>query len=178
MADRREAGDVVSTNDANQIPRRKPRWWRRTWFKVVVVLVIVCVGAVVFVAEYTIRHAEPILRARVIETLSAHFHAPVELDDLHLSLIKAVEWAATGVEVEGSGLRIPYVGDTSQLQTDHNAPMISVQHFRFHTRIRGLMHQPTRILEVDVDGLELHIPPGEMRRQILTPGDKKHQPKI
>ena len=64
---------------------------------------------------------------------------------LDISLIKAVELAATGVEVEGSGLRIPYVGDTDQLQTDHNAPMISVKHFAFHTRVRGLMHQPTRI---------------------------------
>jgi hypothetical protein len=175
VADRREAEEIESANDT---PRRKPRWWRRTWFKVVVVVVIVCVGAVVFAAEYAIRHAEPILRARVVETLSAHFHAPVELDHLDLSLIKAVELVATGVEVEGRGLRIPYVGDTSQLQTDHNAPMVYVRHFAFRTRVRALMHQPTRIAEVDVEGMELHIPPGEMRKQILGPKDKQHQPKI
>lgn len=178
MADRREAEGVVSTNDANQIPRLRPRWWRRTWFKVVVMLVIVCVGALLFVAEYTIRHAEPILRARVVETLSAHFHAPVQLDHLDISFIKAVELAATGVDVEGTGLRIPYVAETDQLHTDRNAPMIYVKRFTFHTRVRGLMHQPTRIAAVDVEGMELHIPPGAMRKQILGPKDKKHQPKI
>ncbi len=141
-------------------------------------LALVCVGALLFAAQYAIRHAEPIIRARVIDTLSAHFHAPVQLDHLDISLIKGVEIGATGVEVEGRGLRIPYIGDTAQLQTDHNAPMVSVDHFAFRTRLRGLVHQPTRILEVDVDGMELHIPPAEMRKQILEPKDKRHQPKI
>ena len=142
------------------------------------VLVIVCVGSLLIAAEYAIHHAEPIIRARVIDTLSAHFHAPVQLDHLDISLIKGVEIGATGVEVEGRGLRIPYIGDTDQLQTDRNAPMVSVDHFAFHTRLRGLVHQPTRILEVDVDGMELHIPPAEMRKQILGPKDQRHQPKI
>jgi hypothetical protein len=113
-----------------------------------------------------------------METLSAHFHAPVQLDHLDISLVKAVELAATGVEVEGSGLRIPYAGNTDQLQTDNNAPMVYVKHFAFYTRVRGLMHQPTRVAEVDVDGMELHIPPGEMRKQMLGPKDQRHQPKI
>ena len=175
MADRKQKEQIVSANDT---PRAKPRWWRRTWFKIVVVVAIVCVGALVFAAEYMIRHAEPILRARVVETLSAHFHAPVQLDHLDISLVKAVELAATGVEVEGSGLRIPYLGNTDQLRTDNNAPMIYVKHFAFYTRARGLMHQPTRIAEVDVDGMELHIPPAEMRKQILGPKDQRRQPKI
>lgn len=175
MADRREGNPIVAAEDT---PRRKPRWWRRTWFKVVVIVVVVCVGVLAFVAEYVIRHAEPILRARVVETLSAHFHAPVQLDRLDISLVKAMELAGTGVDVEGSGLRIPYIGDTDQLHTDQNAPMVYVKHFRFHTRARGLVHQPTRIAEVDVDGMELHIPPAEMRKQILGPKDEHHPPKI
>ena len=175
MADAKENEQVVSANDP---PRRKPRWWRRRWFKVVVVVAIVCVGTLVFVAEYVIRHAEPILRARVVETLSAHFHAPVQLDSLNISLIKAVELAATGIEVEGRGLRIPYIGNSDQMQTDKNAPMVYVKRFAFRTRARGLMHQPTRIAEVDVDGMELHVPPAELRRQILAPRDERHPPKI
>ena len=174
MADRKEES-VVSANDT---PRPKPRWWRRTWFKVVVVLAIVCVGALVFAAEYMIRHAEPMIRARVVDTLSARFHAPVELDHLGISLIKGVEIGATGVDVEGSGLRVRYVADPSQPQTPDGAPMVSVQHFEFHTRLRGLLHQPTKIVEVDVQGMVLHIPPKETRGQILAPRDKRHQPKI
>ena len=175
VADAKENEQVVSANDR---PRRKPRWWRRTWFKVIVVVAIVCVGTLVFVAEYVIHHAEPILRARVVETLSAHFDAPVQLDHLNISLVKAVELAATGVEVEGRGLRIPYIGESDQLRTDHNAPMIYVKRFAFRTRVRGLMHRPTRIAEVDVDGMELHVPPAELRRQILGPRDERHPPKI
>jgi hypothetical protein len=175
VAGYRKGNPIASANDT---PRRKPRWWRRTWFKVVVVVAIVCVGAFLFAAEYMIHHAEPILRARVVETLSAHFHAPVQLDRLDISLIKAVELAATGLEVEGSGLRIPYIGDTDQQQTDQNAPMVYVKHFAFRTRVKGLMHQPTRIAEVDVDGMELHIPPGQMRKQILGPRDQRHGPKV
>ena len=71
MADRIEGEDVVSANDASRISRPKPRWWRRTWFKVVVVLAIVCVGALVFAAEYMIRHAEPMIRARVVERFAS-----------------------------------------------------------------------------------------------------------
>ncbi len=178
MADRRDGDAVVSANDGNQAPRRKPRWWRRTWLKVVVVVAVVCLGVLVFAAEYMIHHAEPILRARVEETLSAHFHAPVQLDHLDISLIKAAELAATGIEVQGSGLRIPYVGDTDQLQTDQNAPMVYVKHFAFRTRVRGLMLQPTRIAEVDVDGMELHIPPGQMRKEMLGSKTGRHGPKV
>ena len=175
MADRQEREPVVSANDA---PRPKPRWWRRTWFKVVVVVAIACAGALVFVAEYMIRHAEPMIRARVVDTLSARFHSPVELDHLGISLIKGVEIGATGAAVEGDGLRIRYIAGPSQPQNDSNAPMLTVKHFEFHTRLRGLLHSPTRLLEVDVQGMELHIPPQEMRGQILGPKDKAHQPKI
>jgi len=175
VADRSEEQVVVSASDA---PRRKPRWWRRTWFKVVVVVAIVCVGVLVFAAEYVIHHAEPILRARVVETLSAHFHAPVELDALHLSLIKAVELAATGIEVEGSGLQIPYLAESDQPHTDRNAPMLYVKHFSFRTRVQGLMHQPTRIAEVDVEGMELHVPPAELRKEMFGPTTGRHAPKI
>ena len=178
VADRREGENVVPANDANKIPRPKPRWWKRTWFKVVVVLAIVCLGAMVFVAEYMIRHAEPLIRARVVDTLSARFHSPVELDHLGISLIKGVKIGSTGVEVEGDGLRIRYIAGPNQPQNDSNAPMLSVQHFAFHTRLRALLRKPTRIVEVSVQGMELHIPPKEMRQQILGPKDKRHQPMI
>ena len=55
--------------------------------------------------------------------------------------------------------------------------MLSVKHFAFHTRLRGLMRSPTRILEVEVQGMELHIPPSSARAAMLSSGGK-HQPKI
>ncbi|HEV2578490.1 MAG TPA: hypothetical protein VGU25_14900 [Acidobacteriaceae bacterium] len=163
---------------ANPPPRRRRHWWQRAWFKVLVILVVIGLGVLIASMEYAIHHAEPIIRARVIDTLSAHFHAPVELDHLDISLIKGVELSATGVEVEGRGLRIPYIADPDQPHTDRNAPMISVERFAFTTRIRGLMHQPTSIAEVDVDGMELHVPPTGQRSNIFGRRDTKHPPKI
>jgi hypothetical protein len=140
-------------------------------------VVIVCVAGLVIAAEYMIHNAEPILRARVVDTLSAHFHSPVELDHLGISLIKGVRIGSTGVEVEGDGLRIRYIAGANQPENDSNVPMLSVRHFAFHSRLRGLLHQPTRIFEVDVDGMELHIPPASARAAI-SPSGGKHQPKI
>lgn len=172
------AGEARERGTATQPPRRKRRWWQRAWFKVLVIVVIVCLGVLIFSAEYAIRHAEPILRARVIYTLSAHFHAPVELDHLDISLIKGVALSATGVEVEGRGLRIPYIADPEQPHTDRNAPMLSVDHFTFTTRVRGLLHQPTRVAKVDVDGMELHVPPKGERSDIFGRPGTRHPPKI
>jgi len=165
---------LATTGDA---PRRR-RWWQRTWFKVVVCVAIVCVAGLVIAAEYLIHNAEPILRGRVVDTLSAHFHSPVELDHLGISLIKGVRIGSTGVEVEGDGLRIRYLAGADQPQTDSNAPMLSVRHFAFHTRLRGLLRQPTRIFEVDVDGMDLHIPPASARGAMFGSKGGKHQPKI
>lgn len=159
-----------------QRPRR--RWWRRTWFRVLVVVVVVWMAAVIVVTEYVIHHAEPMLRARVVDTLSARFHAPVQLDELHISLIKGVQLAATGVKVEGSGLRIPYIGNGDQRLPDHDAPLISIQHFAFHTRIRGLLRQPTRILEVDVDGMQLRVPRSRAHSVMEGSTEPRHPPKI
>ena len=49
------------------------------------------------VGEVVLRRAAPILKGRVIETLSTRFNSRVELDDLDVSLIK-------GLAVSGKGL--------------------------------------------------------------------------
>jgi hypothetical protein len=153
------------------LPRPHPRWWRRRWFKIVVSLAIVGCIAFVVAAEYVIHNAEPILRKRVVETLSAHFHSPVELDHLDISLVK-------GIEVEGDGLRVQYLAGANQSDNTSNPPMLSVDHFAFRTRLRGLLHQPTRIAAVDVHGMELHIPPAGDRGHMFGSHDKNHQHRI
>lgn len=149
------------------------RWWQRTWFKVTIIVAIICIAVLVVAVEYVIHNAEPILRGRVVDTLSARFHSPVELDYLDISLVK-------GIEVQGRGLRIRYLAGIDHQDSTNQAgstPMLSVNRFAFHTRLRGLLHQPTRIAEVDVSGMELHIPPSSQRGHLLRPKGK-HQPKI
>jgi hypothetical protein len=169
------ARDQPATNQP-QRPRR--RWWQRTWFRVLVVLVVVGITAFLIVAEYMIRHAEPMIRARVVDTLSAHFHSPVELDHLGISLVKGVQIAATGVKVEGDGLRIRYLAGSGLPQTDSGAPMLSVKHFEFQTRLRTLLRRPTRIFVVRVEGMELHIPPSSARATMLGSQKRPRQPEI
>jgi hypothetical protein len=153
------------------LPRARRRWWQRLWFRVTLSIVLLACIGLFLAAEYVIRHAEPILRARVIGTLSARFHSPVELDSLHISLVK-------GIEVEGSGLRIRYLAGPGQPENDGGAPMLSVNHFGFHTFFRGLLRSPTRIAQVDVDGMVLHIPPSGERHDLLAEDHGRHQPKI
>ena len=75
-------------------PRRRSRRWR--W---IVGILVVFVAVAVVGVRMVIARAQPILRARVIETLSARFKSRVELGELHV-------WVADGVHVAGKGLRI------------------------------------------------------------------------
>ncbi len=175
VAQRAQEEQVVS---ANARERARRRWWQRAWFKVLVVLVVAGLAVLVIATEWAIHHAEPIIRARVVETLSARFHAPVQLDHLGISLVKGVALSGTGVAVEGDGLRIEYPPEADEPASDHGAPMVAVDHFSFTTRVKGLLHSPTRIAQVVVNGMELHIPPPERRRDMFGDRKGKHGPKI
>ena len=108
------------------------------------------------VAEVVLRHAGPILKGRVIETLSTRFDSKVELDTLHVSIFR-------GLEVSGEGLRIYPPDDVMAAGATH--PLIAVRHFSFHTGVLGLFIKPMHVAAVHVSGLSIHIPPREYRRQ-------------
>lgn len=138
------------------LKERSRSWWQRRWVQALLVLAIVGCAGLFLVGEYVLHHAEPILRKRILETLSARFNAPVDLDRLEISLLK-------GVQVDGYGLTIPFGAKVEE------APMTSlftVQHFRFRTSFRALFHQPMHVATVRVEGMELHIPPPSMRERM------------
>lgn len=116
----------------------------------VVLLLFVAVMAVL------IGRAGPILRGRVVETLSARFNSRVELDELQVHV-------ATGLGVEGRGLRIFPQDDV--VAAGATEPLIAVRHFSFRAGLLGLLIKPTRVRRVHVSGLAIHIPPKSMRRQ-------------
>ena len=108
--------------------------------------------------------AEPILRASVIETLSARFKSKVELDAFHVSLRK-------GLEVSGAGLRI--FGETDPNNHEPGfQPIISVPEFRFHMGIRDLFHSPIDVDTVFVKGMQLNLPPREQRGEMKNMAPK------
>jgi hypothetical protein len=145
-----------STTHGETEPHR-PHRTRNRWLAAMGIFLGVFLIAFVLTAEYIAHHIGPILRSSVVSTLSNRFHSPVELDSLEVSV-------ATGLKVEGRGLRIFYLAgpsqpDLKQKQGLAAPPMLSVNHFIFHTSLHSLLHLKADIARVDIDGMDLHIPP-------------------
>ncbi|WP_222597513.1 hypothetical protein [Edaphobacter albus] len=100
--------------------------------------------------------AEPILRGRIVETLSTRFDSRVEMEGFHVSVLK-------GLEVSGDGLRIYPPDDV--VAAGASAPLIALKHFAFRANVTGLFLKPMRIGTVQVQGMTISIPPKEMRQQ-------------
>jgi hypothetical protein len=116
--------------------------------------VLILLGACAAVLAIVIRRAGPILKGRITETLSARFQSRVQLGDLDV-------FALRGLEVSGGHLAIYAPGV--------NEPLISVDHFSFHSGILGLFERPMHVGTVQVSGLKINIPPKEVRHEL--PGD-------
>ena len=122
------------------------RWWRRRWFLLVSIgfVLLAIVGAVA--VEWALRQMQPLMRKKVVETLSARFNSPVELDRLSLSVDK-------DVIVTGGGLRILYLAGPTKPDVRPNAPpMLTVESFEFRTGWRELLRPTTRLVTVKVHG--------------------------
>jgi hypothetical protein len=108
-------------------------------------------------------NARPILRTRVIETLSARFKSKVELDAFHVSLAK-------GFQVSGKGLRLFGDGDPNNHEP--------VAEFRFRMGIKDFLRSPMRVKTVHVKGLRLNLPPREQRGRMKSMGPEGRKIKI
>jgi hypothetical protein len=141
--------NYVLHDKTSQSPKKRNGWRLFLWIVLVSLIVLLVVGVVM------LRRAAPILKGRVIETLSARFNSHVELDDLQVSLTK-------GLAVSGNGLRIFAPDDV--VAAGAKAPIIAVQRFDFHARLTGLFLKPTHVGSVHVQGLAINIPPKSMRQ--------------
>ena len=119
-------------------------------------IALAALAVLLVVGEIMLKRAEPILKGRVIETLSTRFNSHVDLDDLQVSLIK-------GLAVSGKGLRIFAPDDL--VAAGAKEPIIAVQQFNFHIGLVGLFLKPTHVRAVEVQGLAIHIPPKSVREQ-------------
>jgi AsmA-like C-terminal region len=123
------------------------------WISVTLLLLLV---ALAVVASVLLRHAEPYVRARIVDTLRDRFHARVELDSFHMSL-------AHGLQAEGHGLRIwppaQVEGVTVPATAASGDPLISLDEFHFHAPLHYQRGKPFHISQVELKGLEIHLPP-------------------
>jgi hypothetical protein len=131
--------------------------------KVLAILLLAALAFVIFLAILA-HHAGPLLRARVIETLSTRFHGHVELADLDVSVVQ-------GLEVSGKGLMI-YGQTDPNIHLPGVQPLIGVDEFRFRIGVMRLLHSPVHVGTVYIKGLQLNIPPKQDRQQLQQMGPK------
>lgn len=145
--------------------RQSRSGWR--WFGAFALLLLVMLT----IAGAFIRsHAEPILRARVIDTLKTRFQSEVELKGFHV-------WLEDGLQVSGEGLKIYGLTDPN-LHEPGIQPLIAIGEFRFQTGFLNLFRSPMHVKAVGLKGLVLNIPPAGDRRQMTAIGPKGGKMKI
>jgi hypothetical protein len=142
-----------------QIKTTRSALWK--WIGIVALVLLVGAGVA---GRLVIARAQPILRTRVIETLSNRFNSKVELTNLDVSVVN-------GIEVSGSGLKVFGTTDPNPYEPGVQA-LIGVQDFRFQTSLLNLFRSPMHVETVYVKGLELNIPPKDDRREMTTMGSK------
>ena len=155
----------MSDGQPNSHRRKKPvtRWHWIVGISLLFIVAISVVGILIF-------NARPILRTRVVETLSARFKSKVELEAFDVSLMK-------GFQVSGEGLRLFGDGDPNNHEPGIQ-PLIAVAEFRFRIEIRDFLRSPMRVKTVYVRGLRLNLPPREQRGQMTKLGPEGGKIKI
>ena len=140
---------VTASSTPKPFARRRPvlKWTAVT----LLVLFVLLVAAAAVLAH----RAEPMLRARIVDELEQHFHARVELDSFHVSLLG-------GLRAEGRGLRIwppAEVHGVTIPAVDGEKPLISLDDFRFRAPLHYAPDRPIRISVVQIHGLTVDLPP-------------------
>lgn len=114
--------------------------------------------------------AQPILRARVVETLSARFKSRVELAELRV-------WISNGLHAEGKGLEIYGATDPNPWSPGVQ-PLLSIEEFHFQTSLRNLFREPMKLDTIFVSGLTVNIPPKRDRQEMRALSRRSHKMKI
>jgi len=158
---------------------RRHRWL--AWVGGGIMLALIAIGVAISVV---LSRLEPILRAEIVAKLEERFHAHVELDSFHISLVK-------GLTAEGRGLRIwppsdhPTDEDLSPetpaktarvtvpradgaVATNSVVPLIRLAEFRFHAPLHYRPGLPIRISLVELKGLNVDVPPKTRLAHAMT----------
>jgi hypothetical protein len=132
------------------------------WIAVIFFLLL---AAGIVTVEILLHRAEPILRARVIDTLSTRFDSRVELEHFRVYFFN-------GFQVSGSGLKLY----PNNVDMDH--PLFAVDKFSFRIPWSGLLHSPTTVGRVNLEGMAIHLPPKDQRGNMPKLTGKKGSGKI
>jgi hypothetical protein len=136
----------------------------RTRARKILAIVLLAFLAFVIFLSILAHHAGPLLRSRVIETLSTRFQGRVDLADLKVSVYQ-------GLMVSGKGLMI-YGQTDPNIHLEGVQPLVGVDEFRFRVGVMSLLRSPMHVGTVYIKGLQLNIPPKEERQQLRAMGPK------
>jgi len=139
--------------------KRMASGWK--WVGLIAVIFLVSAGVA---ARLVMERAQPIVRARVIGTLSNRFGGKVELKSFQVSVVH-------GIQVSGNGLKIFGKTDPNPYEPGIQ-PLIAAEQFSFQSSLRSLFRSPMHVETVYVKGLELNIPPKDDRQQITSMGSR------
>jgi hypothetical protein len=155
------SGSEMNSGAGEKPPGRKRRGGRiLLWILGIVLLVLVGMGVA---AQIALDRAEPMLRARVLDTLATRYDSRIELDRFHVSVIR-------GFEAEGDGLRLYPNGFLTP------QPFIAIAKFTFRVSWLSLVKTPMHVGEVDVEGMTINIPPKDQRGQTATASSLSRAP--
>jgi hypothetical protein len=119
------------------------------------------------------RRFQPYLRQQAILYLRGRFESEVQLTSMHVSIPKLspLRWAITrgrGTQlwVDGAGLVLRHKGRTDI------PPMFSIRKFSFAVDVGTLFEKMKVVPVVEVEGLELNLPPKD-ERPVLASGNPK-----
>jgi len=145
---------MEAKREAGLTEDRQSFWRRHRWMKWVAVGLLAALTTAAVVTHVMLQRVEPYLRVRVVEGLEDRFHARVELDTFHVSLVNGL-WA------EGKGLRIwpPARVAGVTVPQGQGEPLIRLDEFRFHAPLELKPGKPIHVSLVELKGLSVHLPP-------------------
>jgi AsmA-like C-terminal region len=119
-----------------------------------VTFAIVAIVGVVLLSIAT--RLSPVIRDRVVAALNARFATQVELESLQVGVFPRPE-------LSGSGLSVRWEGRSDV------PPLVRLENISASAGLFGLLGDPVRLKTVELDRLEIYIPPGGVK---VTDGSK------
>src|SRR5688572_20203350 len=133
--------------------------WRKWWFWVLSLVVLVIVGLAI-AAPIMARRFEPYVREETAKYLRERFDADVEIGSLDASL--AFKSVTNVLLAGGKGALVRAKGE--KITVRHKGrrdvpPLMKMSKFEFELDVSTLWNRPVDIRQVKLEGFELTVPP-------------------
>jgi hypothetical protein len=150
---------------------KKRRSWRRWALWSALALVILIVIAAVVVSRRITQRIEPYIQEQTAAFLREHFDSDLAWSQFRVSmslryplLVLLREGRGARVEVEVNGIVLRQRGRSTE-----DPPLITMQKLAFNVELSEVLTRPAHIRLVQIEGLELSIPPKGSRPRISRP---------